>query len=396
MKQSKLKNGLPYIIIPSKTDLVTISFAVNVGSNDESPNGNGISHFLEHLIFEGTKKYRTSLELNQVIDNFGGELNAMTSKNRTTVYLKVPKKFFKEALSVVSDMIIRPTFKKEIFEKEKQVVLHEIEQTYDEPRHYQWLVFEEALFKKHPAKQSIAGTTDIVSKITIADVKKHHSSYYTIENSLLVVNGNVGRREIALCEAAFADLPHSKAVKKNATLEKNTFTKKNVKKDIQLSHFIRGYKVPASGTKDGFVLEVIEAILSKGQTGWMFDEFRIKRGLAYEVRAHHESENSGSFFALNVITQKKNLALTRKLINELCVRLQTVDDETVTNAKNNIYGKHLLSYDESISHTHIVSENYFDNVGDYLKSIEKVTTAAVRRVAKKLFTKEYTEIVLGK
>lgn len=396
MKQSQLKNGLKYIIIPSKTDLVTISFAVNVGSNDETAKTNGISHFLEHLIFEGTKKYKTSLELNEVIDNFGGELNAMTSKNRTTVYLKVPKKFFKEALSVISDMIVHPTFKKEIFEKEKQVVLHEIEQTFDEPRHYQWLIFEENLFKKHPAKRSIAGTTDIVSKLTINDVKKHHSTYYTVENSLLVLHGNVGRSEMKQCEVAFAELPHSNAVVKNVVVEKNVVTKKNVKKDIQLSHFIRGYKVPASGTKDAFILEVIESILSKGQTGWMFDEFRIKRGLAYEVRAHHESENSGSFFALNIITQKKNLPLTRKIIDELCVRLQTVDDITVSNAKNNIYGKHLLHYDESISHTHIISENYFDNVGDYLANVKKVTTADVRRVASEVFTKDFTEIVLGK
>ena len=136
-----LKNGVKVVFCRRKTESLAIEVGIKVGSDNENAGNNGISHFLEHMLFEGTKK-RTTLQIANEIESLGGELNAATTNERTFVYVKLPKKHFEAALDVLSDIILNPVFDEKAIEKERKVILSEINLVNDEPRFYQWILFQ--------------------------------------------------------------------------------------------------------------------------------------------------------------------------------------------------------------------------------------------------------------
>jgi predicted Zn-dependent peptidase len=388
-KKEKLKNGLDVLIQKTNTSSITILFACNVGSNDEKINGT--THFLEHMFFEGTQNYPTAFELNEVIDKIGGDMNAMTSKNRTMYYIRVHKKFFSLALKVLGDMILRPLFLPSAFAKEKEVILQEIMHTLDEPRQRLWIEFDSYLFNKHPAKRPIGGTVKSVSKIKNEDLKEHYENFYTAANSCLVLVGNIPQKYLQTCEGAFGKLPKGTKYVRHFNEEKTVQKKKKISLGLQQMHFICGFHVP-SLHKDAAVYDVIESILAKGQTGWLLDEFRLKRGIAYDVRAQHEEEPTGSTFSISIITSEKHLDFVRNTIDKLLLRLQSVDENTVDNAKNYLLGKYALLHDESVYLANYLADIHFDQQDDFEERIKQVTLWDVRRIAKSFGEK--TELIL--
>ena len=165
MIQKTLKNSLKIIYDKKKSNSITILVNTDVGSNFEPKSIAGISHFLEHMFFEGSKN-RTVRQIGESIENVGGEFNAATSHERTIFYIKVPKKHFKLAVDILSDILKNPLFDPKILDKERKVVLEEIKMIYDQPLHYQWTLFLKTLFKRHPTKNSIAGSAESVKNIT--------------------------------------------------------------------------------------------------------------------------------------------------------------------------------------------------------------------------------------
>jgi predicted Zn-dependent peptidase len=390
LKKERLGNGLDVIVQKTNASSITILFACNVGSNDEKINGT--THFLEHMFFEGTQNYPTAFELNETIDKIGGDMNAMTGKNRTVYFIRVHKQFFKLALSVLSDMILRPLFLPSAFEKEKQVIIHEITHTLDDPKQRLWIEFDKFLFVKHPAKRPIGGTVSSVSKIKLSDLESHYKKYYTAKNSCLVLVGNIAKNHLIECEKAFGGLSAGFENKRSFAQEQNAKKSKRVKMNLQQMYYICGYHVP-SNHKDGAVFDVIESILSKGQTGWLVDEFRLKRGIAYDIRSQHEEEPTGSVFSLSVVTSQKHLELVRSKMTELLLRLQSVDAQTVENAKNYLLGKYALLYDESVYLANYLADIHFDKQESFETRIKKVTMSDVRRVAKSFDQK--SELILN-
>jgi len=159
MKTATLSNGIKVIQIPASNDICCVFLNVKVGSNHEPAEIAGISHFIEHMLFEGTKKRPDSFAISNEIEKYGGELNAATSNERTFFYAKVPAKRFGLALDVISDIACNPIFSDKLIEKEKGIVVDEIKMINDQPRFYQWILFESTLFQKHPAQYPI--TTDM-------------------------------------------------------------------------------------------------------------------------------------------------------------------------------------------------------------------------------------------
>ncbi len=387
---TKLQNGLPIITKKTNSDATTLLFAINVGSNDDAVNG--VSHFLEHMIFEGTKQFPTALELNHVIDNIGGELNAMTGKNRTIIYLKVRKRSFVQALKVLSDMVIYPRFSTEAFKKEKDVILHEIEHAQDEPRLKQWLEFDAAMFTKHPAKSPVSGTTQSVKNMTLENIKAHFQKYYVAHNACFVITGNIPAQYKKLCEFYLGEMPSGEKNIRKLPIEVKGKKLVKLSAGLSQSYYICGYHI-TDDVKTAASFDIIEAILSKGQTGWLFDEFRIKRGIAYDVRAHHEGDKTCSYFAVSIVTSSQHLPYARKKIQALLEQLKFVDEQTVQHAKNYVLGKFALLKDESTYYAHYLSDSYFDHIGDYKKMIQAVTVADVKKCASTLTEK--TELILN-
>jgi len=185
MKQYKLKNGLTVIYHKKPTSSVAIEIAVKTGSNNETSKISGISHFIEHVVFEGTKNYNSSKELANEIEKYGGELNAYTSDERTCYYVKIIKKHFDTALRILDQIVFNPSFKNEDIEKERKVILDEIKMVTDEPRFHQWILFEKTLFEKHPVRNPTYGTNQAIKSIKREDILKYYNSHY-IPNNIII------------------------------------------------------------------------------------------------------------------------------------------------------------------------------------------------------------------
>ena len=191
MKKIKLNNGLSVIVQKRQSESVTIQISVMVGSNNEKKGSRGISHFIEHMVFEGTKTRKNAREISNEIESFGGEINAYTDNVRTCFYIKVPKKHFEKALEILSDIIINPVFRQQDIDKERQVILKEINIFNDESRYYQWILFAQALYTKHPSRYPAYGCAEDVKSMSRKQIIDYYNSYYSASNSVLSIVGAV-------------------------------------------------------------------------------------------------------------------------------------------------------------------------------------------------------------
>jgi zinc protease len=400
MQKFKLKNGLTVLFEPRKTDAVAIELCVGTGSNNEHKSIAGISHFLEHMVFEGTKT-RTSKQISEAIENIGGELNAATSKERTFYYTKVPKNKVSIGMEILADIIKNPLFEPKILEKERRVVLEEIRMTNDQPILYQWVLFEKSLFKRHPTKNPIYGRFDSVKSITRKNMIDYFRKWYSPKNMIISIVGDV-KQIRNLVNKHFSGMKQRKVPKIKKTIEpkdkKPTITKN--KRDINQAYFVLGYKTVPRSHKDSFVLDVISSIYSKGLSGRINDEIRVKRGLAYAVGANQEAKKDFGFFFFYLNCAKKNLDLSKSIILDEIRKLSNISNKELGEAKDHIIGRNLLDKENSQKRADELA--FWEFIKDvkladqYTKNIRKVTKKDIIRVRNKYFNKNYTMVVLSK
>jgi len=398
MKKKTLSNGLTLIYkeVPSQT--VTVEFSVHTGSILEKKAEAGLSHFLEHLLFEGTKNRPNSKAIANEIEKYGGEFNAATSFERTFYYVKIANKHFNVALDILYDMFTNSLFTPSIIEKERKVILDEVNMVNDNPRHYQWILFHKALFDKHPAKNPVYGNVPVLKKIKRKQILDYFTKYYTPSNITIVITGNVknaifeAEKKCRHWENKMVTVPEIPLMSKN----KKTFAKE--KKKLSQSYMVLGYKTVAKHHKDSVVFDVMQGILGRGQSGWLFDEIRAKRGLCYNVGIEYDAGKNYGSVGIYCGTNKKNIIKVEKLIMEQLNKLKTVSAKDVNDAQTYIEGSIALHHENTaILAEDIADWNFTDSLeafNSYLQHIKKVTVADVRRVAKKYFTTQYTKVVL--
>ncbi len=399
MLKHKLKNGITLIYEKTSSKSVAVEVMYKVGSNFESKKLAGISHFLEHMLFEGTKKRKDSREIANEIEKYGGEFNAYTTGDRTAFFIKIISKRLDIALDILSDMAANPVFDPKILEKEKQVVLKEINMVTDDPRLHQWILFQENLFEKHPAKNPTYGTVETVKSFERNHVSKYYFSHYVPNNMVISVVGNVDnvKRKI---EKYFGNLRPGKLLRRPAVNEplQNKLKKFVEKKKTLNSYMVLGYKTVSRTHPDSYVLDVISAVLGRGQSGWMFDEIRNKRGLAYQVGVNIEHETDYGMFAIYTGLDKKNIEKAKEIILEQLRRLEKLNVTELNEAKMYIEGNHTLQMEDNFHHADnlAVWESIKDAklAGSYLSTMNKVTVEDVRRVAKKYLNANYTMVVI--
>lgn len=400
MKKYRLKNGLTILHEPRESDTIAIEVCAKVGSNYENKNIAGISHFLEHLLFEGSKT-RTAKQLSEAVENVGGEMNAATSNERTFFYVKLPEKKFELGLDILSDIINNPAFRPDIIEKERRVILEEIRMITDQPLHYQWIFFQKVLFKKHPARNPIHGTFDSVKSIKREHIISYHEKWYCPNNLVICVVG-LKHSPVALIEKYFGSLKPKKIKKPISTCEpidKHSFIKKE-KRNVEQTYLLLGHKTVPRTHKDSLALDVISSIFSKGLSGRITEEVRIKRGLAYSVGTAHEARTDYGFFVFYLNCDNKNLALCKKIILDEIKKLDNIKKQELANAKEFIVGNTLLNKESSNSTADDLI--FWETVKDaklaeeYIKNIKKVSIADVLKARNKYLNDNYTLVVISK
>ena len=399
MEKYKLKNGITIIFnkIPSKSAAVEITF--KVGSNNESKKISGISHFLEHMLFEGTKKRASSREIANEIEKYGGQFNAYTSGDRTSFFIKIINKRFEKALDILSDMVANPLFSKKTIEKEKQVILKEINMVTDDLRQHQWILFQKNLFERHPAKKPTYGTVEAVKSLNRNIIINYYNKHYLPNNMVISVVGNVKNAKQKI-EKYFGNLKPKKVVQRKIV---NDPLQKRIKKFIEKrktssSYMVLGYKTVPRMHKDSYVFDVISAVLGRGQSGWIFDEIRNKRGLAYNVGVDNEHEIDYGYFAVFVSLDRKNIGKAKEIILQQFRKLNSISKTELEEAKTFIEGNYALEIEDNFHSADnlafwetIKNASLADN---YIKSIKKVSLNDVKRVAGKYLNKFYTWIVI--
>lgn len=392
-----LKNGLTVIIEKRKSDSISVEALVKVGSNQENKNIFGISHFIEHMVFKGTKT-KNAKEVGALIENVGGQINAYTNKERTAFYGKVPQKHFSVLLDVISDIVQNPVFDLEELKKEKNVVISEAKIWKDQPRLNQWLLLEKTLWKNHPCKNPIVGTIETIKKITRDDVLNYYKKFYVPNNTILTIVGDINENNINLIKEKFENSKKYEVnIKKfkEETLTKNKQTK--IKKDTSHSYFVLGFLGPDRLNKDSYVMDIIQNILGYGMSSRLFTEIREKRGLAYEVKVAYEASIDFGYFVISLSTDKKNIKLAKELILKEFEKLKNIDEKEIDITKESMEGQFLLEYEDTNKLADLIC--FWEMIKDYnlykeyIKNIKSVNKKDIARVIDKYF-KNYAEVII--
>jgi len=397
MKKVVLANGLTVLYYPKKGNSVVVEVMIKVGSCHERPDERGISHFLEHILFEGTSKRPSNKEISNEIERIGGDFNAYTSTGKTCFYAKVLKKHFSIAADVLADILQNPLLREEDIKKEKNVVLKEIAAIYDEPRYHQWILLQQNLFEKHPCKFPTYGNVKVIKYLNREKVERFFKKYYAPNNMVVSVVGDVPnwKKEVEKnfvfkrSKVTGMNFPEEPVLKKNKKVQ--------LKKKIFNTHLVVGFKTVSRAHSDSYVLDVINGILGRGQSGKMFTEIRSKRGLAYDVGTQVLSDNNFGYFAAYAIIDKKNVELVKNLMLEEIQILRNVSEEEVQEAKDFIEGDYLLEIEDAQK---VADQLLFweqvksaEEMDEYLHKVKKVMVNDVKRVVEKYF-KHYVQVVL--
>jgi len=213
-----------------------------VGSNDESKETAGISHFLEHMLFEGTKNRIDSRTIANEIEKYGAEFNAYTSENRTAYFIKIINKRFEIALDILSDMVSNPLFPNKMIKKEKKVILKEINMVDDDPKQYQWILFQKNLFVKHPAKNPTYGNKKTVKSFDRKIIIDYYTQHYTPNNMIISIVGNVTNVNKKI-EKYFSNLKSKKISKRKKIKEPLQTSVKKIRRKKKNLQFLYGFGI---------------------------------------------------------------------------------------------------------------------------------------------------------
>jgi len=390
-----LKNGLRVILVPvQEVGSATTLLMVGAGSRYETRKNNGISHFLEHMAFKGTKKRPTAREIASLIDGIGAEQNAFTGKEITGYYIKSAFEHVPLCLDVLADMLTESLFDAKEIEKEKGVILEEINLYEDTPSRKISDVFEYLLYGDTPMGWDIAGEKDIIRDVTRVDFTNYMSSLYSADNMTVVVAGKMDTDATRVAiEKHFEALPQFKksGFKNSADLQDKPAVLLRSKKTEQ-SHFAIGVRtVGVTADAEKYPLSVLAAILGGGMSSRLFHEVREARGLAYYVRTYSENYTDRGYLATFAGVDPKRIDEAIKVVvdeyRKIIDDAEMTEDEFVK-AKEFLKGHFILDLEDTKSiSVHYASsellEDRLENPEEILAKIELVTLDEVKAAAKK-------------
>jgi predicted Zn-dependent peptidase len=333
---------------------VSLGFWIGTGSRGESDSEAGLSHLLEHLLFKGSSKY-SSLEIDQIFDGMGAELNAGTGKETTSVYARVIDEHLPKGFEVIADMVFRPTLTE--IEAERAVILEEIAMYEDDPQEKVFDVLGSAVFGVHPLGRAIIGSASVIADTPVEEIARFHSSRYTPANIVIAAAGAVEHDEVV--ELARAHVPSNGAVgQANGTsimppvmLAPTTYagTRRFEQKDTEQFHVCIGGPGLSRHDDRRFALRVLDTIFGGTSSSRLFQEVRERYGLAYSVYSFSSAYEDSGQVGLYVGTRADNLGEAMRVIDaELAhLRADAGTAEELARAKENLKGRVLLALEST-------------------------------------------------
>ena len=391
---SKLVNGIRVISVPMKERRsASVGIWVQVGGRDEEPRLNGVSHFLEHLVFKGTAK-RTANDIKESVEGVGGSLNAFTSEEYTCFLAKTASNHLESAFDVLSDMVLSASLKEEDFKKERTVIMEEIKMTQGQPSQLVDELLTELMWPGHALGRPIAGSLETVGGLSAKDVQGYRDRYYQSSLITVVAAGDVDQKKLMNLTQAHFRLTKSKNHKKfnlfKQKQDKPCF--KLISKATEQTHLALGVHAFSKQDPDEYVLEILSVILGGNMSSRLFNKVREERGLAYEIGSYtRKFHETGAFGVSAGVDNKKIAEALEVIVAELSAMAKDlVRPDELKRAKEFYLGQMALGLESTMNNMLWAGEAMVclgrcKTPEEVTRRIERVNAQDLCRVAKKIF-----------
>src|SRR3990167_3322055 len=395
--KTTLKNGLTLITVPMPhLDSVTTLVAVGAGSRFETRNINGISHFLEHMFFKGSRKYPTAEGISTLVDGIGAVNNAATDKEVTYYWIKSSGKHVELSTDILSSMIKESLLSGEEVEREKGVIVEELRMYRDNPSRYVWELYERLQFGDQPLGWDIGGDEKTINSLNREDFVKYMDSLYSPSNMALVYVGKLPKNINELAKKYFSDLPKRSEFKPKAyKSEKQIKPRVDVYyKKTDQANLVLGVEGFDRYSPKRYAAKILGTILGEGISSRLFLQVRERRGLAYHVSAGLNSyKDIGTFTVYGGVKLEKIIEGLEVIKAELeRVVAEKVTEDELKKAKEMIRGRLALRSESTnflaeFFGIEFILDRKIETFEEYLKNIDKVSIKDVQDVARELFQK---------
>jgi predicted Zn-dependent peptidase len=389
---------------------VSISFSVPVGSRDETGGHFGSTHFLEHLLFKGTKK-RTALEIAIAFDSVGGSSNAATGKEYTSYYARVQDSALPLAIDVIADMLTSSVIDPVEFENERTVILEELAMNDDDPEDVAHEAFSAALHGDHPLGRPIGGTIQTITDVTRDAVWEHYRANYRPQDLVIAAAGGVNHDELvrrvsealesAGWDLSITDKPRDRRYLGDSFIPRS----KNldvINRPLAQTNILLGCQGFVAEDERRYDMAVLNTVLGGGMSSRLFQEIREKRGLAYSVYSFNQAYSDGAIFGLYAGCAPAKATEVTGLLRDELVKLanEGITSEELELARGNISGSLALKFESSMARmnrlfsTEIFNGKFYD-LDETISRYAAVTKDAVQKVAQELISREQSLVAVG-
>ena len=404
-----LENGLRVILVPKRnTQIITLLVLFGVGSRYEAPKLAGVSHFIEHMMFKGTKRRPTTLDISRELDTIGAEYNAFTAKDLTGYYIKSASKYLDLGLDILSDMLLNSKFEQQELEREKGVIIEEIRMYFDNPMFHIEDMIENLVFKGNTLGRSIAGDEKSVRGISREAMLNFFSKYYHSKNAVIVAAGNVESNALKLIKDCFKNfrmvsdswVPTTLKFKKFKPAQKTARLDFLAKKTEQLQLAI-GFPAYSYSDKKLPALNLLSVIFGGTMSSRLFIEVRERRGLAYFIRTEIQPYQDTGIFTIRAGLDPKRLEEAMQVISKEIYKIKKegVTEGELRRAKKTIEGRMALDLEDSSAlagfygKQEILGEKV-KTPEEKLEEIKRVTLEDVLKVAREILQREKSSLAV--
>lgn len=391
------------VFVPQKGPTVTVLVLVEAGSEYESKNINGLSHFLEHMCFKGTKKRPQPGMISRELDSLGAESNAFTNQEYTGYWAKVEKRHFEKILEIVSDLYLNPVFNPAEIEKERGVVTEELNMYEDTPMRKAGEIWMNLLYGDQPTGWDIGGTKEVIKRMKREDFIKYRSKHYVASKTIVVVAGNFDARKAEkLIRGQFEVL----AKQSRAPKAKTKFSQKSPRaiakfKKSEQDHLVLGVPGLNAFDKRRYAFYVLSQVLGGGMSSRLFHRIREELGAAYYVRASADEAIDHGEFAVASGTNHAKTELVIKAILEEFERLkrELVPAKELKKAKDHMTSGMVMGLEtsEQLANFYGIEELVYKKTAspeEIVRKIQAVSAEEVQDLAKALFKKNLLNLAI--
>jgi predicted Zn-dependent peptidase len=388
---------------------LSVGVWVKVGTRHENAKEVGVSHFLEHMVFKGTKK-RTALDIAREVDRVGGDFNAFTSRENTCFHVLLLDRDIGLGLDILSDVILNSTFEAEELERERKVILQEISMVDESPEELAHDLFYELFYPNHGIGRAILGTEKSINALKRSEVLKYFYTHYRPDQIVISVAGNVTHQAVLkkmapLIKKKWPGRPAKfpKPTEDSFKAPKSCAGRWWVDRNTEQCHVVWTVPGPTYTSKDRFAAFLLNVYLGGGMSSTLFQEIREKNGLAYTVYSSLAPYTDTGIFSIYAATNASQVPLCLKLVEECVnhVKAKPLSKKELETIKDNLKGTILLSSDSAESRMSSIARNEmvfgrYVSVEEVCKEVDAVTPADLQRLANKLFADDERSIlVLG-